>query len=315
MPKNARVSVVTPFFNEEKNVSELHSRMVSVLKSLNMPFEIIFVDDGSSDETFKKMKSLSPLIAVRLRKNYGQSAALDIGIKKSTGDVIVTIDGDMENDPQDIPILLEKLLKEEKDIVSGWRKDRWQKQKFSRRLPSLAANWLISFITRVKLHDHGCTLKAYRRDVLNNLELQGEKHRLIVAYAAIMGADIAEVPVRYAPRKFGSSKYGFLRTFKVLLDIFTLIFFNKYANRPMHFFGGVGFISFLLGAVSFLVMLYFKLFLKISFIQTPLPTLAVLFFVIGFQFVLMGLLAEIFVYKSFSQEKGKFIVREEIINR
>lgn len=307
------ISVIVPFFNEVENIKELHSKLTAVLKNLNMPSEIIFVDDGSKDGSFEVMKNLSPLIALRLRKNYGQSAALDAGIKKSCGEIVITMDGDLENDPEDIPLLLNK-LEEGYDVVSGWRKNRWLKQKFSRRIPSLAANRLISLISRVNLHDHGCTLKAYRREILNHLRLQGERHRLITAYAAIMGANIAEMPVKYSPRKYGSSKYGPLRIFKVLLDVFALMFFNKYANRPMHFFGGMGFASFLLSIIAFLGMLYFKFFLKISFIQTPLPTLVVLFAIIGFQFVLMGLLAEIFIQKNNSQEERNNIIKEEIIN-
>ncbi len=294
MANNRCISVIIPFFNEAGNVAELHHKLAAVLNNLNRPFEIIFVDDGSTDGTFNEMKKLSPLIAFRFGRNRGQSAALSAGIKKSKGDIVITMDGDLENDPQDIPLLLNE-LEEGRDIVSGWRKDRWSKQKFSRKIPSIIANWLISFIAGVKLHDHGCMFKAYRREILNQLRLQGEGHRLIAAYAAIIGANIVEVPIRYNSRKFGSSKYGFMRTFKVLLDVFALLFFYKYANRPMHFFGGLGFISFLLSTVSFLGMLYFKFFLHASFILTPLPILVTLFFIIGFQFVLMGLLAEIFV--------------------
>lgn len=316
MTNNKCISVVAPFFNEAGNVARLHGELVSVLRALNLPFEIIFVDDGSNDGTFDIMKKLSPLIAIRLKRNCGQSAALDAGIKKSRGDIIVTIDGDLENDPKDIPALL-KELKDGRDIVSGWRRDRWLKQRFSRKMPSTIANWLISLITGVKLHDHGCMLKAYRREILNQLKFQGERHRLLVAYAAIMGASIAEIPVNYRPREFGSSKYGLLRTFKVLLDIFALVFFHKYADRPMHFFGGMGFASFLLGIISFLGMLYFKFFLHVSFIQTPLPVLIALFFIVGFQFVLMGLLAEIFIRKSGSSEADNetLVIKEEIVNQ
>lgn len=313
MAENKIVSVVVPFFNEVKNIKELHSKITAVLKNLNRPFEIIFVDDGSKDGSFEAMKNLSPLIALRLRKNYGQSAALDAGIKKSSGEIVITMDGDLENDPEDIPSLLNK-LEEGYDIVSGWRKNRWLRQKFSRRIPSLVANRLISLISGISLHDHGCMLKAYNREILNHLKLQGEKHRLIAAYAAIMGANIAEMPVKYSPRKYGSSKYGPLRIFKVLLDAFALMFFNKYSNRPMHFFGGMGFASFSLSTIAFLGMLYFKFFLKISFIQTPLPTIVVLFAIIGFQFVLMGLLAEIFIQKNNFQEEKSKIIKEEIIN-
>ncbi len=313
MANNRCISVIIPFFNEAGNVAELHHKLAAVLNNLNRPFEIIFVDDGSMDDTFEEMKKLSPLIALRFGRNRGQSAALNAGIKKSKGDIVITIDGDLENDPQDIPLLLNE-LKEGCDIVSGWRKDRWLKQKFSRKIPSIIANWLISFIVGVKLHDHGCMFKVYRREVLNHLRLRGEGHRLIAAYAAIMGANIVEVPIKYSPRRFGSSKYGFMRMFKVLLDVFALLFFYRYADRPMHFFGGLGFISFLLSIIAFLGMLYFKFFLHTSFILTPLPALTALFFIIGFQFVLMGLLAEIFIRRksSFDKEDDVFLIKEEI---
>ncbi|MCF7835506.1 MAG: glycosyltransferase family 2 protein [Candidatus Marinimicrobia bacterium] len=307
------ISVVVPLFEEEGNVVELHERIVRVLKKINVPSEIIFVDDCSADKTFDLAKKLSPVVALQLRKNSGQSAALDAGIKKSKGNIVVALDGDLENHPEDIPLLLQK-FEEGYDVVSGWRKERWEKQKLSRKLPSITANYLISLVSRVRLHDHGCTLKIYRRNILDNLKLQGEKHRMIAAYASIMGADIAEVPVKYSPRKFGKSKYGMMRIFKVLLDSFALMFFNKYSRRPMHFFGGLGFFSFLLGFIIFLVMIYLRFFVGISFIETPLPVLSALCLMVGFQFVLMGLLAEIIVNKDNSSNKDDFNIKDEVRN-
>ena len=221
------------------------------------------------------------------------------------------MDGDLENDPADIQKLLKK-LDEGYGVVSGWRRDRWRGQFFSRRLPSVAANWLISFLTGAKLHDHGCTLKVYRRQALANLRLSGEMHRMLAAYAKLFnGAKIAELPVNHRPRRFGYSKYGPMRSFKVILDLLAINFFYRYASCPMHFFGGLGFFSFFLGILSFLGMIYFKYALRITFIETPLPTLTALFTIIGVQFILMGLLAELLLKQS---SDSLYSVKEEINN-
>ncbi len=286
------ISVVVPFFNEQESVAELHRLLASVLTSAQKPYEVFFVDDGSKDNTWQEIQKLKGIHAIRLRRNFGQTAALSVGIKEAQGDVIVTMDGDLENDPADIPRLLEK-LEEGYDIVSGWRRDRWQDKFFSRRLPSSAANWLISFVTNVHLHDHGCALKAYRADVLKHVDLTGDMHRMIAAYAARGGARVAELPVRFEPRKHGVSKYGFSRTFKVLLDILAFHFFYKYARRPMHFFGAVGFLSLFLACGIGVWAIYLRIIEDIHFIRTPLPILVAIFIVVGFQFILMGLLAEI----------------------
>ena len=292
MDEWSSISVVVPFFNEAESVVELHRLLAGVLTGTHKPFEIFFVDDGSTDGTWAEMQKLQGVRTIRLRRNYGQTAALSVGIKEAEGDVIVTMDGDLENDPADIPHLLEK-LEEGYDIVSGWRLDRWQDKFFSRRMPSAMANWLISFVTGVHLHDHGCTLKAYRADILKHVHLTGDMHRMIAAYAARGGARVAELPVRFEPRKHGVSKYGFSRTFKVLLDILAFHFFYKYARRPMHFFGAVGFLSFFLACIVGAWALYLRIFEDIHFIRTPLPILVAIFIVVGFQFILMGLLAEI----------------------
>lgn len=298
MNNSQKISVVAPLFNEAESVIYLHEALLSVLKTLSCPFEIILVDDGSTDGTFKEIRKLPSVIGLRLSRNYGQTLALSAGIKKATGDIIVIIDGDLENDPKDIPHLIKK-LEEGHDIVSGWRKNRWQGQLFTRRLPSYIANWVISFVTSSKLHDHGCALKVYRKEILRDLTLSGEMHRMLAAYAKIFnGAKIAELPVSHSPRRFGCSKYGPMRSFRVMLDLFALYFFYKYANRPIHFFGGIGFFSFFLSFLSFLTMLYFKYVLDITFIETPLPILVALFAIIGMQFVLMGLLAEFLLKKS-----------------
>jgi glycosyltransferase involved in cell wall biosynthesis len=304
------LSVIVPFFNEEKTVREMHARLVSVLSKENIPYEIIFVDDGSQDSTFQNMQKLAPLRVVRLKRNYGQTQALAAGIAHAGGDIIVTLDGDLENDPADIPRLLTK-LGEGYDIVSGWREGRWQNQFFTRRLPSGLANKLISYVSGIHLSDHGCTLKAYRRHILHDLRLSGDMHRMIAAYAAREGALITEMPVRFTPRIHGKSKYGLSRIFKVLLDVLAFRFFYKFARRPIHFFGGAGFASFFFGGVIFLVMLYLKFFKNTTFIQTPLPVLVALFIIVGVQFILMGLLAEIFVR---SRDNDKNIIRSVVEN-
>ena len=306
------VSVVIPLFNEENTVAELHRRLLGVLKGFVATFEIILVDDGSRDNTFAEVLKLKPAIILRMRRNYGQSAALAAGISRASGGIIVTIDGDLENHPEDISTVVAK-LNEGYDIVSGWRKNRWAHQFLFRRLPSIIANRLISAASGLHVHDFGCTLKAYRKEVCDLAALRGERHRLIVAHAAMAGAKIGEVDVAYTPRQFGKSKYGPMRVFKVLLDVLSLVFFHRYARRPIHFFGAAGFFSLFIGILSFIAMIYFKLFLSISFISTPLPTLVAIFFIVGVQFILMGLLAEIFIQAKSESDTSAFI-RDEIVN-
>jgi len=285
-------SVIIPLYNEKESAPLLHKELISVFDALGKPYELIFVDDGSSDGTSDVLRGIKPLLLLRLKRNAGQTAALGVGVRESRGEVIITLDGDLENRPSDIPRLLAK-LDEGYDIVSGWRKDRWKGKLFTRRIPSAIANRLISLVTRVHLHDHGCTLKIYRREILEGLHFTGDMHRMIVAYAKREGARVAEMPVAFESRKFGTSKYGISRTFKVLLDVLAFHFFYKYARRPMHFFGAVGFASFLLGAVAGMWALWLKVFEDTHFIRTPLPILAAVCILIGFQFILMGLIAEI----------------------
>lgn len=309
------ISVVVPLFNEQDTVNELHDRLVMVLKNIGSEYEIIFVDDDSTDGTFEKMKHLQPVTVLRLRKNSGQSAALAAGIKSAKGDVIVTIDADLENYPEDIPDMISKLM-DGHDVVSGWRKSRWNNQMLLRKIPSLLANRLIAYVSGAKLNDFGCTLRVYRRGVLDHIKLKGEEHRLVAAYAHILGARLAEMEVRHSPRKFGESKYGMMRIFKVLLDVLALNFFHRYSERPIHFFGGIGFASFFLAFISFLGMVYFKYFGDKSFISTPLPIIVAIFSIIGVQFILMGLLAEIFVrQRSDEQKNTDFLIKEKIVNQ
>ncbi|MGD0783413.1 MAG: glycosyltransferase [Candidatus Aminicenantales bacterium] len=257
------------------------------------------------------MARTNPRIKViRFRKNFGQTAALSAGFDYARGEIILTIDADLENDPNDIGLLLEK-IGEGYDLVSGWRKDRWKKHFFTRRLPSLTANWLISRITKVRLRDYGCTLKAFRRDVIKNIKLYGEMHRFIPAIAATIGVNIAEVPVNFRPRIHGQSKYGFSRSIRVFLDLLTVKFLLSYSTRPLQIFGLLGLISGGFGAVLAAVLSYQRLFLRQSISNRPLLLLAILLMVIGFQFITMGLLGEIMV-RTYHEavEKRIYVVRD-----
>lgn len=295
------ISVVVPFYNEEKSIRPLYERLLSVLEKIGTPFEIIFVDDGSSDGTFTEIKKLSRVRGVRLRRNFGQTIAFGCGIKEARGEILVTLDGDLENLPEDIPQLLQQ-LEEGYDVVSGWRKDRWSERLFTRRLPSVLANKLISRLTGVFLHDHGCNLRAYRKEVFRGVRFAGEMHRMLAAYLGMLGARVAEVPVGYTPRRFGKSKYGLSRTFKVLLDVLAIYFFREYGSRPMHFFGYAGFASFGLGVITFLAAIGLRLGAGVHFNRTPLPELIGIFIIVGFQFILLGLLAEIMTRR---REEGR----------
>lgn len=298
LKNNMYLSVIIPVYNEEKNLRLLYEKLAAVCAGFNKNHEMIFVDDGSRDNSFEELKKIAVkdknAKIIRFKKNFGQTAALAAGIQNAKGEIIVPIDSDLENDPADIFKLIEK-FNEGYDIVSGNRVNRWENNKLSRRIPSRVANWLISRATRTKLHDHGCTLKAYKREVFDGVIMSGDMHRMIAGHlSSSLGIKIAEVPVSYTPRINGKSNYGISRAFKVLLDIFSFYFFNKYLSRPMHFFGIFGFISIAFGFVSFIAMLYFKFIKGISFILTPLPILTSILIVVGIQFILMGLLAEIF---------------------
>jgi glycosyltransferase involved in cell wall biosynthesis len=280
---------------------------------MGRPYEIILVDDGSRDGSaavLRQVQAADPRVRViRLRKNFGQTAALSAGFDRSRGEIILTLDADLQNDPRDFPLLVSK-IEEGYDIVSGWRKDR--KDKFiSRRLPSVTANWLISHITGVKLHDYGCTLKAFRREVVKNIKLYGEMHRFIPAIAATIGVAIAEVPVNHRPRIHGVSKYGISRSIRVFLDLLTVKFLLSYSTRPLQIFGLMGLLSGGVGLVLGAVLSYQRLVLKQGIANRPLLLLAILLMVIGFQFVTMGLLGEIMV-RTYHEavEKHIYVVRE-----
>jgi glycosyltransferase involved in cell wall biosynthesis len=305
------LSIIIPMYNEADNVHPLHQRLSESLTSLGQPYEIIMVDDGSTDETRTKLKEVAladPKVKViHLRRNFGQTAAMMAGIDAAAGDILIPMDGDLQNDPADIPKLLATLA-EGFDVVSGWRKDR-QDHPLKRNLPSRMANFLISAISGVHLHDYGCSLKAYRKEIIKGVKLYGEMHRFVPIYAAWQGAKVTEVGVIHHPRVHGVSKYGFDRTIKVILDLIVVKFLDKYAQKPMYLFGGFGLIALLVAFVFFLLMLYLKFFEAKSFIETPLPLTVVLFFLMGFMSIFMGLIAEILMrtYHE-SQDKPTYIV-------
>lgn len=306
------LSIVIPLYNEEENVHILYEKLKGTLDPLKKDYEILFVDDGSTDRTLSILEEIQAkdksVLVLSLRRNFGQTAAFAAGFDFARGDVIVTMDGDLQNDPADIPKLLE-LIKEH-DLVSGWRKKR-KDPFFSRRLPSMIANWLISNVTGVKLHDYGCSLKAYRRDVIKNLKLYGEMHRFIPAVASWYGVRVAEVETVHYPRLRGRSKYGISRTIKVVLDLITVKFLQSFSTKPIQFFGPVGLIS---GFLGFLVSLYLsidKLFFGHDIGGRPLLLLGALLIIVGIQLIGMGLLGEMLVrvYHE-SQRKPIYVIKK-----
>jgi glycosyltransferase involved in cell wall biosynthesis len=306
------LSLIIPVYNEAENLAELYREMVSTTDKLERPYEIIFVDDGSGDDSWQVLKKRDAGVRIiRLRRNFGQTAALSAGFDHARGEIIISLDADLQNDPADIPRLIAK-IEEGFDLVSGWRKNR-QDKFFSRRLPSGVANWFISRITRVRLHDYGCTLKAFRREVIKNIKLYGELHRFIPAIASHMGVEIAEVQVNHRPRKHGKSKYNIFRFNRVILDTLTVKFLLTYSTRPLQIFGFIGLISGTLGFIISLWLSYQRLFLNVGVANRPLLLLGILMIVIGVQFVTLGLLAEIMV-RAYHESSGKaiYFIREVI---
>jgi len=309
------LSILIPIYNEEGNLSMLYEKLMAALKKAGKPYEVIFVDDGSSDGTLEILLDLrekNPNVKiVSFSRNFGQTAALSAGIDFSKGDIIIPMDGDLQTDPEDILPLLDK-IGEGYDVVSGWRKSR--KDPFlTRQLPSIFANKIISWIGGVHLHDYGCTLKAYRKDILKNIRLYGEMHRFIPIYAQWIGARVSEIPVRHFPRGSGSSKYGMSRVFKVILDLMVVKFLLSYSQKPIYVFGGLGLLMILGGFLSGGFAVYLKLFKEVSFILTPLPLLCVLLLVLGFLSILMGFLAEILTRTYYeSQGKVTYQIKETI---
>lgn len=314
MPK---LSIVTPIHNERENIPEFYKELIAALSTFKNDYEVIAVDDGSTDGSWTELKRVARndggFRVVRFRTNQGQTAALLAGIHHAKGDIIVTIDSDLENDPVDIPRLFAALESGDHDIVSGWRKERWKDQGLSRRLPSIIANWLISRITGLTLHDHGCTLKAYRRGVWDGVELYGDMHRFIAGYLSWRGARVTEVPVAHHSRRHGRSHYGMSRIFPVLLDLVVMKFLNTYMNHPMRFFGGIGFVSFFLGFTAFILAVLLRLLNIADLVTTPLPVFSALFIIVGVQMIVMGILAEMLMRTYYeSQGKKPYMIAETL---
>jgi len=312
------ISVVVPIYNEEENIALLHEELSGVLGGMQLDYEVILVDDGSTDSSFEVLKSLQAkdprLVVISFRRNFGQTAALSAGFDAARGEVIVTLDADLQNDPRDIPALIDK-LNEGYDLVNGWRFDR-QDPFISRRLPSILANRIISVTTQVKLHDYGCTLKAFRKEVVKNIQLYGEMHRFIPAICSAMGTRIAEVKVNHRPRRFGTSKYGISRTIRVVLDLITVKFLLSYMTRPIQVFGLLGVNC---GLIGFLIALYLTIqrqFFDIPMANRPMLLLAILLIFMGLQFISLGLLAEMQsrTYHE-SQNKPIYAIRDVLKNK
>jgi glycosyltransferase involved in cell wall biosynthesis len=310
------LSLIVPIYNEEENLPLLMEAICASLEPLNREWEVIFVDDGSTDHSLDVLKQLvdantDHARAVVFRRNFGQTAAIAAGIDHARGSIIILLDADLQNDPADIPMLLDK-LDEGYDLVSGWRKDR-QDNRLTRTIPSNIANGLISRVTGVHLHDYGCTLKAYRHDALEGFRLYGEMHRFIPVFAHSVGAKITELPVHHHARKFGKAKYGLERTVKVILDLFTVKFLLDYSHKPMRLFGGTGITLMFFGVFMLIALFVRKLLEGIPILTSPIFSLGVMFFILGFQSILMGLIAELLArtYHE-SQKKPTYTIRQTL---
>ena len=309
------VSIVVPLYNEAENIPNLHDRVSSALTGHSFTWELILVDDGSGDGSCQILRDIAArdhrVKVIRFRRNFGQTAAMAAGFDAATGDVVIPMDGDLQNDPLDIPALLSK-IHEGYDVVSGWRKDR-QDTFINRKLPSIIANGIISRMTGVHLHDYGCTLKAYRREVLDGINLYGELHRFVPALASQVGAKVTEIPVRHHPRMFGSSKYGISRTVRVVLDLMTVMFLLQYSTKPIQLFGRWGIYTLLAGGGSGALTLYMKWFDQINMNRNPLLILTAFLLFMGVQFIVLGLLGELNA-RTYYEAQGKpiYVVRERM---
>lgn len=309
------VSIVIPTYNEEPNIEPMYEEIMAGVAGRFRDFEVIFVDDGSTDGSFERLRALNEkdgrIKVIHFRKNFGQSTAISAGFDYCHGDVVVTLDGDLQNDPADIPMVVEKVM-EGYDIVNGWRKDR--KDKFvTRKIPSMLGNKLISFITRVKLHDYGCTLRGFKKEVVKNLTLYGEMHRYIPAIASKMGIRSTEIPVNHRARKYGKSKYGLSRTFRVILDLISLKYLLSFSHRPLQIFGGLGVLMMGTGFISGLYLTYVKFIEKQAIGGRPLLFFTVLAIFLGVQLITLGLIAEMLtrIYHE-GLKKNVYSVRETI---
>ena len=307
------LSIVIPVYNETDSLELLHQTLTEAMSTIKASWEVLYVDDGSKDGSIDKLRSIhakdpSHVVVIEFRRNFGQTTAILAGIDHAQGNVITFLDADLQNDPADIPMMLDK-LNEGYDVISGWRKNR-EDNALTRNLPSHIANWLISNVTGVHLHDYGCTLKAYRREVITGFKLYGEMHRFIPVYANSVGAKILEVPVRHHARKFGASKYGLERTIKVVLDLIAVQFLTHSSKKPIYLFGGGGAILFGFSFLSLLALVVRKFVWQIDILSSPIFTISMLAALTGFQAILMGLIAELLVrtYHE-SQAKPTYTIR------
>ena len=309
------LSIVIPIFNEEENIGILYTEITAAIQGIYRDFEVILIDDGSTDGSLRELKALNQkdqrFKVINFRKNFGQSTAISAGFDYCRGDIVVTLDGDLQNDPADIPRIVEKVI-EGYDIVNGWRKDRKDKL-ISKKIPSFFGNKLVSFITKVKLHDYGCTLRGFKREVVKNLTLYGEMHRYIPAIASKMGIKSTEIPVNHRPRQFGKSKYGLSRTFRVVLDLISIKYLLSFSHRPLQIFGGLGLIMMVMGFISGLYLTYVKFFEKQPIGGRPLLFFTVLAIFLGVQLITLGLIAEMLtrVYHE-GLNKNVYSIREFI---
>jgi glycosyltransferase involved in cell wall biosynthesis len=310
------VSFVVPIYNEEENVSLLYQELVDVALKGKLNAEFVFVDDGSSDKTLENLKFASRedrrVKIVELRRNFGQTAAMSAGFDYAEGSIVVTMDGDLQNDPHEVPKMIQK-LNEGYDIVAGWRKNR-QDKVLSRIIPSMIANKIISRTTKVELHDYGCSLKVFRADIVKNIKLYGEMHRFIPAVASQLGVKMCEMPVNHRARQFGSSKYGISRTIRVILDLLTVQFFLGFATRPLHLFGMIGLGSSFLGFGLLSFLTFERMFLNIPLANRPALLLGIMLVLIGLQFICSGLLAEVLV-RTYHESQGKKIYTVRSVHR
>lgn len=311
---NQLLSVILPIYNEAEGIPLLFEKLTKSLKGFQ--YEIIAVNDGSKDNSWNELLKVAvanhTIKLINFKRNFGQTAAINAGIQNSKGDILILIDSDLENDPEDIPILLNK-MKEGYDVVSGWRKNRWKGEFLTRKLPSLLANKLISYISGVNLHDYGCTLKAYKKEVIKDVRLYGQMHRFIPVFCKWKGGKVTEIEVRYQPRQIGTSNYGIFRTYKVLLDLVLIKFLDKYMHRPIHFFGGAGILSFIIMLLSTALAIYFKVSGEKDFVETPLPIISAIFFVVGVLMILMGILAEMLMRTYYeSQNIFPYHIKDKI---
>ncbi len=307
------LSIVIPLMNEQDSIGQLHTEITQTMSGEECDYEVIYIDDGSTDDTFARLSVIQEedprVTVIQFRRNFGQTAAIAAGFDHARGAVIIPMDGDLQNDPADIPRLMAK-IEEGYDVVSGWRKDRKDKA-LTRRLPSKVANWLIGLVTRVRIHDYGCTLKAYRREVVRHIQLYGEMHRFIPALANWHGASITEIEVNHRPRIHGKTKYGLIRTYKVILDLITVKFLGGYGTKPIYFFGSMAMVLFACACASGAYVILMKLFAGMSMVRNPMLLNTVMLIVLSGMCVMLGLLAELMVrtYHE-SQNKPVYVTRQ-----